>query len=138
MRTVLGNFIIISLLLLSACGNESPDNKVSENPEEKPEIAFKSLEHDFGNIEEGVKTGTIFSFTNQGRSNLVIASATTSCGCTVPKFSNKPVAPGESGTVEVVFDSSGREGKQTKTITIRSNASKPVIVLKITANIVTK
>jgi hypothetical protein len=38
----------------------------------------------------------------------------------------------------VVFDSSHREGKQTKTISVRSNAEPQVIVLRITADIVTK
>lgn len=103
-----------------------------------PVIAFEKMEHDFGTITEGEVVGTIFSFINSGDGNLILGSATTSCGCTVPKFSKKPVAPGERGTLEVLFDSSHREGKQTKTISLRSNAEPQVILLKITADIVTK
>ena len=42
-----------------------------------------------------------------------------------------------SGNLEVVFDTSGRNGMQTKTITVKSNASIPVVLLKITAEVVT-
>jgi len=37
----------------------------------------------------------------------------------------------------VVFDTSGRNGMQTKTITVKSNASKPVVLIKITAEVIT-
>ena len=42
-----------------------------------------------------------------------------------------------SGNLEVVFDTSGRSGMQTKTITVKSNAQTPVVLLKITAEVVT-
>lgn len=100
------------------------------------EITFNALEHDFGKISEGEKVGCVFSFENTGSSDLIIASATTSCGCTVPEFDNKPIPPGEKGTLEVVFDSSGRSGMQTKTITVRSNAVKQVMILKISAEVI--
>jgi hypothetical protein len=48
------------------------------------------------------------------------------------------VPPGDSGKVEVVFDSSFRNGAQSKTITIRSNAERPVVILKIKAEVITK
>ena len=85
---------------------------------------------------KGKKWDTCFKFENQGTSNLVITSATTSCGCTVPEYDTKPIAPGGTGNLEVVFDTSGRNGKQTKTITVKSNAKTPVVLLKITAEVV--
>lgn len=132
-------FLILSVVIFSCSGNGSEEkrNVVSED-NGKPVITFEKIEHDFGTITEGENVGTIFRFTNTGDAPLIIGSAATSCGCTVPKFSNKPVAPGESGTLEVVFDSSHRSGKQTKTISVRSNAEPQVIVLRITADIVTK
>jgi hypothetical protein len=101
------------------------------------EITFNALEHNFGKITEGEKVACVFSFENTGSGDLVIASATTSCGCTVPEFDDKPIPPGGKGTMEVVFDSSGRSGIQTKTITVRSNAEKQVMILKITAEVIT-
>ena len=99
-------------------------------------IVFGEYEHDFGKVTEGEKVGWVFKFENQGTSNLVITSATTSCGCTVPEYDTKPIAPGGKGNLEVVFDTSGRNGKQTKTITVKSNARTPVVLLKITAEVV--
>lgn len=132
-------FFILSIVLISCSGRGTEENidSVAEDSG-RPVLSFDKVEHDFGTITEGENVGTIFRFTNSGDGALIIGSATTSCGCTVPKFSNKPVAPGESGTLEVVFDSSHREGQQTKTISVRSNAEPQVIVLRITADIVTK
>jgi len=101
-------------------------------------IQFNTFEHDFGVITAGEKVAYVFNFTNTGTGSLVINSASTSCGCTVPEFSRKPLPPGQKGTLEVVFDSSGRDGLQTKTITVQSNASVPVIILAIRADVRTK
>ncbi len=51
-------------------------------------------------------------------------------------MSTKPVSSGESGNLEVIFDTSGRNGMQTKTITVKSNAKTPVVLLKITAEVI--
>jgi hypothetical protein len=131
--------LILSLVLPSGgCNQIKKENKTGNGNEAggTAEIVFNSLEHDFGKISEGEKVACLFSFENAGTGDLVIASATTSCGCTVPEFDKKPIPPGESGTLEVVFDSSGRSGMQTKTITVRSNASKEVMILKITAEVI--
>lgn len=101
-------------------------------------ITFNALEHNFGVITEGEKLAYVFSYTNTGTGNLIISAASTSCGCTVPAFSKKPLAPGEKGTMEVIFDSSGFDGFQTKTITVQSNASVPVIILAVRAEVKSK
>lgn len=98
-------------------------------------ITFKMLEHNFGAVKAGEKIGCIFPFTNTEDADLVITSATASCGCTVPKYDKKPVAPGESGTVEVVFDTSGREGLQTKTVVVQSNAENKIVILRIISEV---
>lgn len=135
---VLPIYLFIALAFAS-CRSDEP-GKIQENGESegKPLIEFSSLEHDFGTIEEGEKVACVFTFKNKGDADLLITSATTSCGCTVPDFDKEPVPPGQGGRVEVVFDSAFRNGTQNKTITIRSNAAKPVVVLKIKAEIVTK
>jgi hypothetical protein len=53
----------------------------------------------------------------------------------VPKFSKKPVPPGEGGTIEVIFDTSGREGIQTKTVVVQSNAENNLVILRIMADV---
>jgi hypothetical protein len=134
--------IILILVLLSVAGcrgkSHQPDTTDSAQKEDtgKAVISFTEYEHNFGNVNEGEKVGCIFSFQNKGTASLIINSATTSCGCTVSKYSRKPIAPGYTGTLEVIFDTSGREGIQNKTITVRSNATIPVVLLKITAEVI--
>ncbi len=131
---------IIALITLNCTGNSNKKEDISSVDllsGNKAEIMFKEYEHDFGKVAEGEKIACVFTFENSGTADLVIASASSTCGCTVPKYDTRPVSPGKGGTLEVVFDTSGRSGHQTKTITVKSNASKPVILLKIAAEVVT-
>jgi len=126
--------------MLSGCsGNNSGSVISSEQADstQSAEIVFREYEHDFGKVEEGEKVAYVFAFENKGTGNLVVKNAITSCGCTVPKYDTKPIPPGGSGNLEVVFDTYEKYGKQSKTISVRSNASKPVVILKITAEVVT-
>jgi len=102
----------------------------------KAVISLTEYEHDFGKVETGEKIGYIFTFLNTGKGNLVINSVSTSCGCTVPKYDKKPLASGEKGSLEVIFNTAGYDGIQTKTITVQSNATTPVVILKITAEVI--
>lgn len=134
--------ISISLLFcLSLCtckNNVEGEAKTDSVKDAFPVIEFSTLEHDFGRIEEGEIVACVFTFQNTGDSDLLISSATTSCGCTVPEYDDKPIPPGSKGKVEVIFDSSFRNGLQNKTIAIRSNAKEPVVILRIKADVITK
>jgi hypothetical protein len=132
-------YLLIIILAVAGCsGNKPKDRNNAESRSSdtgKAVLVFREYEHLFGKVHEGEKAGCIFTFENKGTADLVIVSVTTTCGCTVPKYDRKPVAPGKTGTLEVIFDTSGKNGIQTKTITVRSNASKPVVLLKITAEV---
>ncbi|MCE5347812.1 MAG: DUF1573 domain-containing protein [Bacteroidales bacterium] len=140
MRNILLTFFALTAIMLSNCGNstrkDAAKNVTQLIDTGNAEIVFKEYEHDFGKVTEGEKLGFTFTFKNKGTGSLVIASATTSCGCTVPKFDSKPIPPDGQGKLEVVFDTSGRNGMQTKTITVKSNATVPVVLLRITAEVV--
>lgn len=130
-------------LLLSgaACTNQKSidvSGTVEDKTGLKPDIRFEKTEHNFGSILQGEKVGYNFIFTNDGDASLVIMDASASCGCTVPKFSREPIAPGENGSVEVVFDSSGRIGQQSKTVTLKTNGKVQVVYLTIKTNIIRK
>lgn len=99
-------------------------------------IKFAVDSYDFGDIDPGEKVSYTFTYVNGGEDNLIIVSATASCGCTIPKWSKDPLPPGRKGHVEVIFDSSGRSGIQLKNVTIKSNGDPAVKTLQIRANIV--
>jgi Protein of unknown function (DUF1573) len=141
MRKFIMTSLVLVGLLVVQCGSgprkDTGNTSLPSSATGSAEITFREYEHDFGKITEGEKVAYVFTFENKGTTNLVVTSATTSCGCTIPKYNTKPIPPGGNGNLEVVFDTSGRNGRQTKTITVKSNASTPVVLLKITAEVVT-
>jgi hypothetical protein len=131
---------ILLMIAIAACKSRNSGNHDSSG-NQLPDtgnavISFTEYEHFLGRVKEGEKVGCIFTFTNTGTTDLVINSALTSCGCTVSKYDRKPISPGHTGSLEVVFNSSGYNGQQTKTITVHSNAKVPVVILKIVAEVI--
>jgi len=131
----LGTIALIALSCNGGNRSDAGDSSINISSGSNAGIIFKEYEHNFGKVVEGEKIAYVFTFENNGTSDLVIVSASTTCGCTVPKYDTNPISPGDGGTLEVIFDTSGRSGMQTKTITVKSNASKPVVILKITAEV---
>jgi hypothetical protein len=133
---------LIFIIIMAGCNSGTGRNKgpVSGNAagEEVAGIKFNEYEHDLGKVAEGEKVAYVFPFVNNGPGDLVIKSAVTSCGCTVTKYDKNPIAPGKGGSIEVVFDTSGRNGIQSKTISVKSNSKIPVVILKITAEVISK
>jgi len=94
-------------------------------------ITFETETIDYGVIAQDSDGTRTFVFTNTGDSPLIIEDVRSSCGCTIPKKPESPIAPGERGEIQVKYDTH-RVGVFRKTITVRSNASeKPVVALKI-------
>jgi hypothetical protein len=141
MRKILITVMVLISMAGSNCGNNSNKQSLDSGPQadstRSAELIFRDYEHNFGKVMEGEKIAYVFTFENRGSGNLIITNVTTSCGCTVPKYDTKPIPPGKNGNLEVAFNTSGYNGMQTKTIAVKSNASIPVVLLKITAEVVT-
>lgn len=105
---------------------------------EFPVMTFAETEHDFGTINEGDVVEHTFSFTNTGKTPLVIVNAKGSCGCTVPSYPTEPIAPGAVGEMLVKFNSSGKPNQQNKTVTITANTETGKEVIKIKALVTPK
>jgi len=101
-------------------------------------INFTKKEHDFGTINEGDVVETTFSFTNTGKSELIITNAVGSCGCTVPEWPKQPIGVGGAGEIKVKFNSSGKPNNQRKTITLTANTAKGKEVVVIKAQVTPK
>lgn len=98
-------------------------------------IAFKKMEHDFGNIKQESENPYEFEFTNTGKNPLIITDAKGSCGCTVPEYPKEPIAPGASSKIRVVYSPGKQEGQQTKNVTITANTEPAQTVISIKANV---
>lgn len=101
-----------------------------------PEIKFEEETHDFGRITQGEKVAFAFKFKNTGSSNLIISSASGSCGCTVPEYPKKPIAAGEEASINVVFSSEGKSGVVEKSVTLVTNCEPSTKIIYIKANII--
>jgi len=101
----------------------------------KTSIQFAEMEHDFGTIDQNTTNPKTFTFTNTGEHPLIISNAKGSCGCTVPSYPKEPIAPGETGEIEVIYRPGTQANQQTKTVTITANTEPAQTVLRIKANV---
>lgn len=98
--------------------------------EKTAKIEFKQQVIDYGEITKGSDGVRVFEFTNTGDIPLVISDVRSSCGCTIPKKPEAPIAPGATGQIEVKYDTN-RVGPIRKTVTVQSNADTPTVAVKI-------
>ncbi|MEW5767101.1 MAG: DUF1573 domain-containing protein [bacterium] len=102
-----------------------------------PQITFPESSHDFGSIEEGDMPTYNFVVKNTGGSQLVLERVQTSCGCTAALPQEREVAPGDTTTINVSFNSQNRAGQSVhKTVTVYSNdPEQPQATLTITGSV---
>lgn len=97
---------------------------------------FSEKNFDFGEIKEGTKVTHNYVLKNTGKSNLIIRKVKASCGCTAVQPDKSMLAPGESTQIKTEFDSKGRPGRQTKSITVITNDPTAAnVLLQFTAEV---
>jgi hypothetical protein len=138
---------IVFLLIFISCSPDS-ENEISTSAVnvrnsaegnsngEVPDIKFNEDEFDFGKIIQGEKVSHAFFFRNTGKKNLIISSASGSCGCTVPEWPKEPILPGQSAKIDVIFSSDGKSGYQEKTVTVVTNCEPATKVIRIKCEII--
>ncbi|SHN24879.1 Protein of unknown function [Cyclobacterium lianum] len=112
----------------------TPTNTQNVSPADPSSLAAFSFEeevYDFGTIQEGKVIEHLFTFENSGQAPLVISNIQASCGCTTPEWTKTPIKPGEEGFVKVAFNSTGKSGVQSPTVTIQANTSPNVTRLRL-------
>jgi hypothetical protein len=144
---------IVGILLLSLAFVSCKDNATSkidssnlESAKERdakislgsPIIEFDKSEFDFGTINEGDVVDGTFKVANKGKTDLIITNATASCGCTVPEWPKEAIKPGDSAEIKFSFNSRGKTGKQSKTITLQTNTENVTETLRIAGTVTPK
>lgn len=114
----------------STVSSTSADNTVL------PVMKFEKTDYDFGSVAEGDIVNYTFKFTNTGKAPLIINKATATCGCTVPQWPKDPIGVGETGEIQVKFNTTNRRNMQTKYVNINANTKPEVTRLKISGNVV--
>jgi len=98
--------------------------------EKQAEIKFEVKTIDYGEVEFESDGKRVFKFKNVGTAPLIFKRISSSCGCTIPKKPEKPIEPGDSGEIEVEYDTK-RVGIFMKAISVVSNSKNSSIVLRI-------
>jgi hypothetical protein len=133
-------FTIVCLVVLqTGCQNHGLKENAKTGPESNSGAAFMYFANEgfsAGKIIQGEKVAHSFTLENRGKSDLIIFSVNPSCGCTVAKWDKKPIAPGKSVSIDVVFDSKGKIGLQHKTIVVESNAKPESKILSLACEVV--
>lgn len=121
-----------SKLLLAICLFVYATNFAQENTANTDAgvLSFKTDVINYGNIEQHANGERIFTFTNTGKSPIVISKVKTTCGCAVPSYSKTPILPGKTSDIKVKY-ATNRIGAFIKTFTVISNASEPNKILRI-------
>lgn len=111
-------------------------NSMQASSTETGRLSFTDTLHSFGKIKEGEKVTYDFNYKNTGSKDLLIFSATASCGCTVPQYnSTSPLKPGEEGTMKVSFNSEGKKGHNHKTVVVINSGIPGEVVIAIEADV---
>jgi len=146
----LAHFILFSFLVIS-CNNRqekttytvedinnpaSADAMRNKDIENLPVITFEKDVHDFGKVLQGERLSYTFKFTNTGKNNLIIESATASCGCTTTIPPKAPIRPGETGEIKVTFDSKSKEGKVSNAVVVIANTYPVHTIITVEAEVV--
>ncbi len=98
-----------------------------------PKLVFDKTQYDYGQVKAGDQVVVNFTLTNNGKEKLLIRKIKPNCGCTVTSLKSNKIRPGDSVELQVVFDTTGRKGRQYKTVTVFSNdptASAQMLTLK--------
>ncbi|MGQ8335948.1 DUF1573 domain-containing protein [Sunxiuqinia sp. A32] len=101
-----------------------------------PVVVFAENTFDFGEINQGEKVEHTFTMKNDGKRDLIIRNVKTTCGCTAVTPEKKVIGPNETVPLKVVFNSTGKRGRQNKAITVITNDPKnPTTILRISTNV---
>lgn len=97
-------------------------------------LSFDKPVHDFGEVMAETDNFVEVTVTNTGKRPLIISDVAASCGCTMPKKPEAPIAPGKTDIIEVKFHSKpGQLGEVSKTVTVTANTKEVTQTFEIRA-----
>lgn len=103
------------------------ETKKSVKPTKTSGLTFTKMVIERNDIPYGSDETFSFEFKNNSKTPAIIQGVQTSCGCTTANKPEAPVQPGKKSQISVKYDTK-RVGPFTKTITITSNVSEPIIL----------
>lgn len=86
-------------------------------------IQWLNTVQNFGTLKEGDSVIIVFRCRNTGENPLFLSDIHSPCGCTIPRYKEKVILPGEEDELPVYFSTLGQETWVHKTIVVTSNTS---------------
>jgi len=112
------------------------DKQATVSNPNAPILTVAEQSYDFSTVVEGPQITHDFKIKNEGKEPLILSNVHASCGCTVPTWPKEPILPGKESVISVTYNTSGRPGHFTKSITIESNSSGGNKVINITGEVI--
>jgi len=112
---IFNNVLLNAFMYMKALSNKNQEDN-------NPEITFQDSLYNFGKVDRGKEFTHEFVFTYTRDRNVVINEVEAGCVCTtVPYYSSKAIAPGDTGSVKIKLETAGLFD-QAKRIVVRSKA----------------
>ncbi|MDB9702238.1 DUF1573 domain-containing protein [Flavobacteriales bacterium] len=127
--------ILITLLMATAIFSQTSLSSSLVELVKKGMFSFETEILDYGTIEQNSDGNRFFVFTNTGEEPISISKIKGSCSCTVPSTPEAPIMPGEKAEIKVKY-ATNRVGAFNKTVTIYSNASEEIKMVRIKGNVI--
>lgn len=127
-RIFYGVLVVMVLLGAAACSPKGPT------------ISVETVELDLGDVVNGEIITREIAVHNEGEAPLVVDSVSASCGCTTVTLEPMTIAPGESGILQIVYDSGAHgpdlTGSIVRLIFINSNdPDQPEVKIELAVNV---
>ncbi len=111
-----------------------PAVRADAKPVPQPRMVIVEPVFDAGEVAPGASVAHDFEIRNEGDATLLVSDVVAGCACTTFTL-DKEIAPGATGGVRAVLDTSGMTGPMAKQISIYTNdpqAAKSVLTLRVT------
>ena len=126
----------VALTCLTTVGLAVAQEQPTTKPAGVPRLELSTVDWNFGEAWQGEPLSKELTVKNAGDVPLEILDVKTSCGCTTPTKPKTPLAPGESSTLTISYNSSSRVGPANQTVTVTSNdPAQPSVGIKVSGTV---
>ncbi len=109
-------YLLLLLVIIMSCGKYTDVSKLP-----KTIMTFKHPNRKYNPIVKGKVLEMSFQYTNEGDHPLVISEIQTSCNCTISDYTTRAIGKGQSGYINLHFDSFKNLGNVKQYVTIIAN-----------------
>ena len=101
---------------------------IGQNSQLPQNAVLNVSEKNFGNIRQGKPVTEVFYLINKGKESIKIQNVFAECGCTTPKWSESPIAPGDSLSIEIGYNAAAEGPFRRKIEIIVEHQPQPIPV----------